>query len=244
MTNRRVVLRFKSFSSIPNLIHGFSTREFGSMRPCQDGSEISLESFSKSLKINPQKIVSMHQVHSNNIAWVNYKDKGRRVDQTDGIFTSEKDLFLSILSGDCMPIFIYDTQKKYVGVVHAGWRGIYNEILIKAIEELKAKGSETDDLIIGIGPCIRSCCYNVSKERTDMFTDKFPKAQSFLENRKGKIFLDLVSIAKYQLQEAGIPAENIEDCGICTSDNVDKFFSFRKEEDIFGEFIGIIDRNA
>ena len=45
-----------------------------------------------------------------------------------------------------------------------------------------------------------------------------------------------------QLEKSGIPEKNIEDCGICTSDESDAWFSYRKVQDkaAFETFAAII----
>jgi polyphenol oxidase len=38
------------------------------------------------------------------------------------LITSEKDLVLSVLVADCVPIIFYDEIKNIIAVAHAGWR--------------------------------------------------------------------------------------------------------------------------
>lgn len=234
------IIHLKSFSKIPNLIHGFSTRDFGSMGPANPNSDKSLDSFSKSLGINPEKIIKMNQTHSKNVNWVNQQQAGQKINQTDGILTAEKNLYLAVVTADCIPVLILDKTKKYLGAVHAGWRGIESEILKVAINELVLKGSNPGDIMIGIGPCIRSCCYNIDQQRSDLLKNKFVNFTNFLEQREGKIFLNLSSLAKQQLLELKILPENIEDCGICTFDEPEKLYSFRRGDktDRFIDIIG------
>ncbi len=232
------IIQFNNLANIDFLIHGFSTKSFGSFRPDNPDLQNSLSLFSNSLGISPKDIALMEQVHSNTVNWLT--SSGNKAKKTDGILTKNKRVFLGVLSADCLPILIFDRKKNICGAIHAGWKGIYSEILKSAISRLKKKGSAPNDMLIAIGPCIRSCCYNVSENRIQMFTDKFPNFTDFFIKHNAKVFLDLPSIAKQQLLEEGIPSQNIEDCNLCTSDNNEKFFSFREEGKNFGEFIGII----
>ncbi len=229
----------KSFQKIPGLVHGFSTRSFGSMGSDDPNANNGLNSFSKALGINPQNIIKMNQIHSKNVHWVNQQHKGQKISQTDGILTTEKDIYLSVITADCVPVLILDKRKKYLGVAHAGWRGIESEILKVAINELISKGSNPSDIMIGIGPCIRDCCYDIAEERADLLKNKFSNFTGFLKQREGKIFLNLPSLAKQQLLELKILPENIEDCEICTYDEVERLYSFRRG-DQSGRFAGII----
>lgn len=233
------IIYLKSFSKIPELIHGFSTRFFGSIGPNNPNSDNSLNSFSKELGINPNNTIKMNQTHSKNVNWVNKQQAGQKITDTDGILTSEKDIFLSVVTADCVPVLILDKTKKYLGAVHAGWRGIESEIIKVAINELILKGSNPGDIMIGIGPCIRSCCYNIDQQRSDLLKNKFVNFKGFLEQRDGKNFLNLAELAKQQLLELKILPENIEDCGICTFDENYRLYSFRRG-DRGSNFISII----
>jgi polyphenol oxidase len=239
MIKKNGILYFETFSQFSEVVHGFSTREFGNMRAM--GMPESLEKFSTSLEIDPQNVVRMNQVHSSNVAWVT-KAVALGIDDTDGILTSEKELFLSVITADCVPVLLYDPKKKHVGAVHAGWRGVYKEVVKKAVAEMIEKGSDPADILVGLGPCIRSCCYDIAQEHADMFASKFPEMNDCLAERDGKIFLNLPMLVQYQLQLEGIPVTNMEDAEICTFDSPEDLYSCRREGESFGEFVGMIGR--
>ena len=52
--------------------------------------------------------------------------------------------------------------------------------------------------------------------------------------------LDLPYINKYQLLGSGLEKENIEMSGVCTACNVEKYFSYRKEQGCSGRFMSMI----
>lgn len=234
MIKRDGILYFEKFLQFPQLVHGFSTRSFGNMRPT--GLHETLEKFTHALKI--EKVVRMNQIHSSNVVWVTDKSL-LLVDKVDGMLTSLQNTFLSAVTADCVPVLLYDKEENYVGIVHAGWRGVYKEILKEAIGEMIAKGTNPQDIIVGIGPCIRSCCYNIAQEHAETFRSKFPQWDDCLIQRDSKIFLDLPLLVKYQLRSLGILDTTIEDAEICTYDNLD-LYSCRREGEGFGEFVGII----
>ncbi len=240
MVKRDDILYFDKFLAIPHLVHGFSTRAFGDMRPSHEGSKVLLDKFAEALQINPRKVVRMNQTHSANIAVVGKGDAGKVIADTDGILTGEKDLFLSVITADCIPLLFYDSARQVVGAVHAGWRGIYAEIIKQTVDELVKNGSKATDIVVGVGPSIRVCCYEVSEELVGKFAGKFPKWSDYVIKREGKFFLDLALLANYQLRSLGITDTNIEDAGICTKDSPDNLYSCRREGKEFGEFVGVI----
>lgn len=233
------ILYFEKLTNFDNFIHGFSTRFFGSMLPIDSNFHQSLETFTKALGIPSKHLVRMHQVHGDTVTWVSQNEWGQVLSQTDGMMTRQRDVFFSVIVADCIPLFVYDPETTIVGVVHAGWRGLFQEIIPKAIAAMIEKGSKPENIIVGIGPCIRSCCYDIASDHRDTLLAKFPDWEQFITERKGKYFLDLPGVAQKQLLSAGVLARNIEDAEYCTFDHND-VYSYRREGKEVGRIIGII----
>lgn len=238
MIKQNHILRFNNLSQFPSLIHGFSTTHFGSMRPTDPNSENGMKAFLSQLSIPFHHRVRMHQVAGNIVQWVSQKDWEKTKDSTDGLLTQERDVFPRVLAGDCLPILFYDRQNHVCGIAHAGWRGIYHEIIKVMLKEMISKGSDPKNISAGIGPGIRVCCYNVNEERQVLFKQKYGEG-NFLVERDEKVFLDLPLLAKQQLLASGVLENNIEDGDYCTFDHTD-VYSFRREGKDFGEMMGII----
>lgn len=239
MIKKDNVLRFENLSEFNSLIHGFSTRFFGDMRPSHHQYPQSIKKITEALGISEQRLVRMGQVHSNTVAWVTKEDRGNVINETDGLASKDLDTFLGVVTADCVPLLFYDSKEKLFSAVHAGWRGLFSEIIKVAVSNLVAHGSDPKNLIVGIGPCIRSCHYDIAKAHADQFLEKFPDWKEFLIERDGKIFFDLPGVAAYQLKSEGVLERNIEDGEYCTFDNED-IYSCRREGESFGEMMGII----
>lgn len=226
------------------IISGFSTKKFGDIYINNINSD-SFAKFCNTLGIDKGNAVWMRQVHGNSVAIVSEKDKGKIIDSTDGLISLEKGVFLVGTFADCVPILFFDKKKKILGIAHAGWKGVYKEIAKVMISKMIKNGSKAKDIIVGIGPSIKSCCYNIDEERKKIFAEKFSKRQDkIFIFRKNKKFLDLQALIKLQLLDLGIMNKNIEDYGLCTADNSSDFYSFRKQRDksAFNHFVGIIGR--
>ena len=71
-------------------------------------------------KIGVKSHALMEQTHSDKVVHVN--EAG--IYNSDGIFTSNKNLGLVVRTADCIPILLKDDSN--IGAVHVGWRGVKN----------------------------------------------------------------------------------------------------------------------
>lgn len=168
-----------------------------------------------------ENTIKMEQVHGNNVVFVTKKDIGKTIRECDGLITNSSDVTLRIRVADCLPIFLSDIASNSIGVVHAGWRGLDNKIIEKAVllmsKKLKAK---SQSLHVYIGPHICQKHYEIKSDVSDKFK-QYPKAltvkDTVLHGRR--TFLDLAMVAKEQLMTLGIKKENINIDPKCTYEN-------------------------
>lgn len=185
------------------------------------------ETFLKQYEIGNKNIVTARLIQHNDVKLVSKKDAGKIIASTDSLITNDKRVFLAITTADCLSIFIYDPIKEAVALVHAGWRGLDLGIIDKTIRQLiKDFGSKAEDMIAGIGPGIGLCHFEVKEDVASKFR-QYPEA---MQERNGKIFIDLKQIAFRQLLEEGIKQENIEVNPDCTYHEEEKHFSFRRDK--------------
>ena len=162
-----------------------------------DKSSINLEELL--VQRGVKSYASMEQTHSNTI--IHAKKSG--IYKSDGIFTSSKNLGLVVKTGDCMPILLKD--KKSIGVVHVGWRGVKNKIINNAIKHFNLS-----ELLMSVGPHAQSCCYEV-KEDVSKYLYKY------IDIREGKKYLDMSQSLKELSNETGFQIEVSKICTICDS---------------------------
>lgn len=197
--------------------------------------------FLDSLGINLEHLVCAKQIHDNLVLPVTGKQKGcgalsveTAISNTDAFVTNERNLPLAIFTADCLSIFFFDPVNKAIGIAHAGWKGTRGEVALKTIKLMQREyKTSVSDIVVGFGPAIRNCCYEVGEE----FADYFRKE---LVRKEGRYFLDIVGANKRQLLGVGVKKENINDSGICTSCKHMDFFSYRKEKENAGRMISVI----
>ena len=228
----------------PSLVHGTSPRYYminGERKPLfcsgEDGEKLFLEHqnfFLNSLGIGKKVLFRVTQVHGNHVYVL--KDSGIPVGEggsceADAIITHILDCPIVVLTADCVPIIIYDPIKHVVGIVHAGRLGTQKRILTNTIEALSREyQSNPKDLIMGMGPAIRGCCYELDETCALPFAKKNLLCSEFI-NKTGenKFFLDLPKVNRFEGYEAGVLMENIYTDGPCTSCDNRRWYSYRKE---------------
>ncbi len=213
----------------------FSDRTMDFTLPDHPGlTETQREYLSSRLQRNVEAIVNIRQVHGDHI--VDAREdilKNFPVAEADGIITDRVNFLIAVRTADCIPIFIYDPQKKCIGLVHAGWRGSQKEIVIKVLKKMREKwGCLPQNLLVTLGPGIRRCCYKVGQE----FQTIFPQEV----NHEADIFyLDLTGVNKNQLLRAGVREERIWESPSCTCCDV-RFFSYRREGRLAGRHLSLM----
>lgn len=193
---------------------------------------------SKCLGSNNKGIFFPRQVHGTRI--VTLKGHSNSPDQeiiADGVITQDKGYAISILTADCLPIILVDPKTETIGLIHAGWRSSLGNITSKTIDLLTHKiGVRPHTLLVGFGPSIRGCCYQVGEEIAELTKEQFPNDEELVYPKNGSdhFFMDLVRLNKLILLHSGIPEENILDCGLCTCCQNDLFFSYRAQHGVTG----------
>ena len=162
-------------------------------------------------------VASMNQTHSNVVTFV----KSSEVYNSDGIYTEKPKLGLVVQTADCMPILLSD--KKRIGAIHSGWRGLKNNIVKKAIKKF-----DVNQLLISIGPHAQSCCYEIKNDIKQYFND-------YTELRDKVFYLNMSQILKDLSEEEGFQIEVSSICTIC--DN--SYNSYRENKTIERQF-GVI----
>ena len=188
-----------------------------------------MELVCKEGNFNINNLTSNIQIHSDIVNKIDENNIGQKKDG-DALITNITNVPLLIFTADCVPIAIIDKKSKAIGLSHAGWRGTYDLIAKKTIDEMtKNYNTNPDDLVCIIGPSIGPCCYEVSQELAEKFNTNFTNSTEKLYTiEDGKYKLDLWKVNEYIIKECGVKDENIINLKICTSCNSDKFHSYRK----------------
>ena len=249
---------FENLLNHREIYHFVSTRVGGFSNPpydalnlgfhVGDNPEIALknrERLAEAIGIPLDNFTTARQVHDSHVAVITEELKGRgsfnfdtAISATDAMVTDTPNICLMVLQADCVPLLFFDLKKKVIGVAHAGWRGTVLLVAQNTVKVLKEKfNCSADDILVGIGPSIGPCCYEVGPEVVIQIDKAFHYKREYIhQTPDGKRYFNLWEANKMQLVQAGIPEKNIEIARICTYCNHTVFFSYRYQQRKTGRF--------
>ena len=203
------------------------------------------------LAIPERDLINCMQVHGTHIEAVGRKDRGRgafslntAIPDTDGLVTDEKDVPLTMNYADCTPLFFYDPVKEVIGLSHGGWRGTAGNIAGKTVDLMVSRfGCERKDIRGAIGPAIGLQRFEVGKEVIDAMAAIFTEeelASLYEKKENGKYLFGLAEANHVLMKKAGLLEDHVEDCHMCTWDENDLFYSYRKEGGHTGRHMAVL----
>ncbi len=215
--------------------HGFFKRKGGVSKGiynslnCGKSSNDSKENIIKNRKIisaslnfKYERLLIANQFHSNRVKIIK---KFKSDIKCDAMISLSNKIVLGVLTADCCPILVAHKNKYISGVIHLGWKGLFNDILEKFFYQIKALAINSSDLIFALGPCIGLENYEVDINFKKKFINKDKKSDIFFNKVDNKIFFDLRGYAKLTLVRLGF--SDIWCSSEDTYKNNNDFFSYR-----------------
>ena len=159
----------------------------------------------------------LQQIHSDKLVLAS-----SAVSQADAHWTANKKTGLLISTADCIPVLIWNTVTKKIAAVHAGWKGVCNQITYKTLKALSTESSTAKDFSIWIGPHILKPSFEVKQDVLDqLLNSTFEKNKDMHYQLFGeKIFVDLKSILLSQVKAAIGNDSKIADIHLDTQTNL------------------------
>jgi copper oxidase (laccase) domain-containing protein len=155
------------------------------------------------------------QVHGKGVA-VAQQISTYPLPQVDGIISANRDLLIGIYVADCGAIYLADPVSGAFGVVHSGKKGSELGIATEGIRLMREHfDARPEDIRVQLAPCIRPPAYEV----------------------------DFASQIRESCFSAGIRPEHYADCGICTSSDPSRYYSYRLEKGRTGRMLALLGRN-
>jgi len=226
-------LSFPPMDAYPFVFHGFVIKN---QKFPPDVKTKKIEKFLQKITSRKKALVSLFQMHQDECVIINSKDKIKRRYIGDAFLTDRDDILISVWAADCVPLFLVEEKRRVIGLVHAGWKGTILGIVHRTMERAKHQlGCEPRDLTVLFGPCIQSCCYQVSDDVAILFDEECVK-----QAQNGKVMLDLICANMKQLVSCGVKENKIFVTDRCTFCDEELFYSHRRERGNTGRMIGFM----
>ena len=168
------------------------------------------------LGFSPGSLHLAEQVHGAGVAIINNAAAaGGPVPDVDGMVSNRRGVLLGIYVADCCAVYLADPVSGAIGLVHSGKKGSELGITGIAIQKMQEHfGAKVEDIRVQLSPCIRPPAYEV----------------------------DFAAQIRTQALELGVRPEHLWDEGICTSRELQSFYSYRTEKGRTGRMLALLGR--
>ena len=160
----------------------------------------------------------------------------------DGCYSNQPGQACAVMTADCLPVLLCDTQGTQVAALHCGWRSLAKGICAKGIGKFT---SPPQDLMAYLGPAISQPHFEVGIDvleaffnaaRNPLHTDHI--AAAFMPaHRPLHFFADIYALARAELNALGV--KNVYGGGACTFAERERFYSYRRDK-VTGRMVSLI----
>ncbi len=225
----------------PGLRHGYFTRNGGVSsgvyeslnigNGSKDDQEMVRENrarVSRNLGVAPEFLVTPYQIHSADVITLSAPFQETDDRKADALVTSQPGLAIGIATADCGPVLFADATAGVIGAAHSGWKGAVSGILENTVAAMEAVGADRGRIVAVLGPTISQDAYEVGPEFKERFLDQAATNTRYFRpsSRDGHHYFDLPAFIVDTLKTSGVAASR--SLGLCTYQNEDKFFSYRR----------------
>ncbi|MFT8320766.1 MAG: peptidoglycan editing factor PgeF [Bacillus sp. (in: firmicutes)] len=196
-----------------------------------------------------EKWVGAEQTHKTNVKIVTKElagtgatDYESAISDTDGLFTVDKGVLLTLCYADCVPLYFFHPATGAIGIAHAGWKGTVQCIAKEMIAIFSAHHIKANEILVVIGPSISQANYVVDYR-------VITEVEKILEHNDAKPYqyvspnqyaLNLQQLNKQIVEKAGVNEKHIQITNYCTSKHQDYFYSHRRDNGKTGRMMSFI----
>lgn len=164
----------------------------------------------------------LSQTHSNGM--VRIGEQGLQdLPDADAAYTDVAGQVLVIMTADCLPVFLATKDGSELALVHAGWRGMVNGIIGRALKQFKAPA---DEICAWLGPAISQQAFEVGDDVRDLIVGRNAQHASAFQRYQMHWKADLYEIARQQLAgKVGFVGGGDH----CTHTENKLFYSYRRD---------------
>jgi polyphenol oxidase len=207
------VERFPALDAMEGVQHGFVLRVPGlDVRENREMALRRLEEYHQSARwsFGTRQFCLAEQVHGNSVAAVTASSP-LKSPLVDALITRDPQVLLGIYVADCCAVFLIDSPRSAIGLVHSGKKGTELNIVGTVIQEMAIEfGTVPADLVAQLSPCIRPPFYEV----------------------------DFAADIVQSLKRSGV--RQIFDSGENTAADLERYYSYRMEKGRTGRMLALL----
>lgn len=159
------------------------------------------------IKLSPERVVWMNQVHGDNVEVVS-APRADSLDDTDALVTSTPRLALAVVTADCVPVLMADARAGVIGAAHAGRVGAAHGVVLRMLATMLGAGAHLEDISVMLGPAVSGANYEVPEEMAADVEARLPGSRT--TTPRGTPALDLRAGIARQLTGAGVTAIDVD----------------------------------
>jgi copper oxidase (laccase) domain-containing protein len=209
--------QFPALGALHNVVHGFTLR-VADIEVSQDKMEAlaRLDGVHREIRrehaLGHAPFITAQQVHGERIGVVDQTAaEDECFESCDGLITNQRGVCLGIYVADCCAVYLVDPVLDAIGLVHSGKKGTELGVVANAIKLMGEHfGSRASEIIVQLSPCIRPPHYET----------------------------DFAAEIVRQCRGLGVTAVN--DCGVCTACDLERYYSYRVEKGRTGRMLAFL----
>ena len=188
----------------------------------------------KKMSVEKNKLILMHQTHSNKVVEIKKNNFKKRI-VADAMITKMNKVALGVLTADCVPIIVYDFRNKIIGCIHAGWKGSFLGVIENTIKKLK-KLNSNNKIFASVGPCIGKKSYEVDILFYENFVSKSRSNKIYFKYKsKTKKLFNLRKYVTDKLLKLNVKVDQVNKD---TFTEKSYFFSYRRSRKLMQKDYG------
>jgi YfiH family protein len=157
------------------------------------------------------------------------RDARARLGSIDALVTTTPGAALVIMVADCAPVVLFDERTRTLGVAHVGRNGAVVDVIGATVETMSGlSGCRSEDLRVGVGPCIGAEHYEIGGAALEQTRAAFGDGL-LTPTYEDHARFDLLGSVLERLGQAGVSHDHVELCSADTFTNPDLLFSDRRE---------------
>lgn len=168
----------------------------------------------------PDEPVWLTQVHGTRCVDL---AKAGGAEEADGSYSDSPGRVCAVLTADCLPLFICDTEATRVGLFHVGWKGLAAGIVEQALSIF----ADRPRVCCWLGPSIGPGAFEVGGEVREALEARGNSSCFSPSANGGRWMADLYGLVAHRLRAGGVDDVSWDESA-CTFSDAERFFSYRR----------------